>query len=238
MRMPPECRALIMAGGRSERMRATAGPQHKALVDVLGMSLLERSLQMLLDQSFRDIVVAISTAEPAISEYLETSGRALVESSGAHLAILLERTPRGTIGAAREAIHGAATLLVVNVDNLTSLPLQTFVRSHCDRRAALTIATHQEPFQIPFGELVFNEDRVQQYIEKPLKRIWISSGTYMLSPEACEWIFPDERTDVPQLVARLLKAGCRVAAFRHGAAWIDVNDADAVKRAERQLEAA
>src|SRR5262245_13732898 len=190
MRMPPECWALIMAGGRSKRMRATAGPQHKALVDVRGMSLLERNLRMLLDQNVRDIVVAISTAEPAISQYLETSGRALVESLGAHLAILLERSPRGTIGVAREAIHGASTLLVVNVDNLTSLPLQRFVRFHQDRRAALTIATHQEPFQIPFGELVFNEDAVEEYIEKPVKPIWISSGTYMLSPDACEWIFP------------------------------------------------
>jgi len=226
-----------MAGGRSERMRATAGPLHKALVPVFGMSLLERNLRMLLEVRIRDIVVAVSSAEPAIGQYLENSGRALVESCGAHLAILWERDPRGTIGAAREAMQGAATLLVLNVDNLTSLPLSEFVRFHCANGAALTIAAHQEPFRIPFGELVLCEDYVQQYAEKPVKQIWISSGTYVLSPEACEWIFPEEPTDVPQLVARLLAAGRRVAAFRHAAAWIDVNDADAVKRAEREVVA-
>ena len=226
-----------MAGGRSERMRATSGPMHKALVPVLGMPLLERNLRMLLEAGVKDIVVAVSSSEPAIGQYLENFGRSLLESCGAHLRILWERDPRGTIGSAREAIQGAATLLVLNVDNLTSLPLRAFVRFHREKGAALTIATHQEPFRIPFGELVLAEDCVQQYAEKPVKPIWISSGTYVLSPEACEWILPEGRTDVPQLVERLLAAGRHVAAFRHAAAWIDVNDADAVKQAERELSA-
>jgi NDP-sugar pyrophosphorylase family protein len=237
MRVPPDCRALIMAGGRSERMRATAGPQHKALVRVLGMSLLERNLRMLLEHGFRDIVVAVSPAEPAIGQYLESSGRALVESWKGRLAAFRERIPLGTIGAARETIHGAAALLVVNVDNLTSLPLRAFVDFHNEKRAALSIATHREPFQIPFGELVLDDDCVRQYHEKPLKPVWISSGAYVLSPEACDCIDPHQRTDVPQLVSRLIAAGRHVAAFRHDAAWIDVNDADALKRAERQMEA-
>jgi NDP-mannose synthase len=237
MHMLPKCRALVMAGGRSERMRATAGPLHKALVPVLGVPLLERNLQALLVEGFLDIVVAVNNAEPSISQYLESRCRGLVESCGGNLSILQEHRPRGTIGAAREAIQGAAACLVVNVDNLTSLPLQAFVHSHFEKAAALTIAAHQEPFQIPFGELVLAEDRVQQYLEKPVKPVWISSGTYVLGPDACESILPDERTDVPQLVARLLSAGRRVAAFRHDALWIDVNDADALKRAEIRLAA-
>ncbi len=33
------CVALIMAGGRSERMRASLGPQHKGLVRIMGLSM-------------------------------------------------------------------------------------------------------------------------------------------------------------------------------------------------------
>ena len=53
--------ALIMAGGRSERMRATLGCQHKALVRVLGVCMLERNICKLLSFGFREIVVAISS---------------------------------------------------------------------------------------------------------------------------------------------------------------------------------
>src|SRR5207249_1887943 len=109
-----------------------------------------------------------------------------------------------TIGAAREAIAGAETLLVVNVDNLTSLSLGDFVAFHLEQDAALTIAAHEEHFQIPFGELNLSGHRVRGYMEKPVKPVWISSGTYVLSSAACEFIPQGQRTDVPQLVAVLL----------------------------------
>jgi len=229
--MPEHVRAIIMAGGRSERMRATAGPLHKALVPVLGMPLLERNLRVLLSEGFRDIVVAISKAEPQIGEFLDAL-RPIANSHGAHLQILWEETPLGTIGAARPAIAGADTLLVVNVDNLTALPLRAFVEFHCEQLAELTIAAHEEHFQIPFGELDLCGHHVRRYIEKPLKPIWISSGTYVLSRAACELIPEGQRTDVPQLVSALIATGEHIAAFRHNSAWIDVNHAEAVKKAE------
>jgi NDP-sugar pyrophosphorylase family protein len=207
------------------------------LVPVLGVPLLERNLRVLARERFQDIVVAVSGSEPDIGRYVEGPGRALMDSCGAHLEILWERNPRGTIGAAREAIAHADRLLVMNVDNLTTLSLSAFVEFHCERGAAFTIAAHQEPFQIPFGELVLADDCVRQYMEKPVKPIWISSGTYVLSKQACEYIPLDERMDAPKLVARLLASGCPVAAYRHQADWIDVNDLEAVKRAERQLGA-
>src|SRR5438128_1927629 len=150
MHLHVDCRALIMAGGRSERMRATAGPLHKALVPVLGVPLLERNIRVLLSEGFQDIVVAISNAEPSIAQYVNGAGRTLAQSCRARLEILWEETPLGTIGAARTAIGNANVLLIVNVDNLTALPLRAFVKFHCDRGAALTIAAHQEPFQLPF----------------------------------------------------------------------------------------
>jgi NDP-sugar pyrophosphorylase family protein len=235
MPMHDDARAIIMAGGRSERMRATAGPLHKALVPVLGVPMLERNLRVLLSEGFRDIVVAISKAEPQIGEFLDTALRPIAESHGAHVRILWEDRPLGTIGAAREAIAAAETLLVVNVDNLTALPLGAFVAFHREQDAALTIAAHEEHFQIPFGELDFCGHRVRRYIEKPVKPIWISSGTYVLSPDACEFIPRGQRTDVPQLVAALLAAGKHVAAFRHDSAWIDVNHAEAIKTAETMI---
>jgi mannose-1-phosphate guanylyltransferase/phosphomannomutase len=216
-------------------MRATAGPLHKALVPVRGIPLIERNLRVLLREGFQDIVVAVSQKEPAIGDFIETHCRLLVQSFGARLQILWEQTPRGTIGAAREAIGTHNSLLVVNVDNLTSLQLPALVEFHRRQCAALTIASHEEPFQIPFGELVLNGNRVEQYLEKPLKPIWISSGTYVVGQEACPYIYLDRRTDVPELVASLLTAGKLVAAFRHHDAWIDVNDAYAIQKAEEQF---
>jgi NDP-sugar pyrophosphorylase family protein len=213
-------------------MRATAGPLHKALVCVSGVPLIERNLQALLAQGFKNVIVAINEQERAIGDYVEGRGVMLASAAGAHLEILWEREPLGTIGAAKLAIGEAETLVVVNVDNLTSLDFQRFAASHLDMGAALTIASHEEGFRIPFGELELSGNRVLAYIEKSLKPFWISSGAYVVGREACKHIVAGRRTDVPALVSRLIAAGKQVAAFRHQADWIDVNDADALRRAE------
>ena len=218
-------RALIMAGGRSARMRATMGPLHKALVPVAGVPLLERNLRAIEAEGFSDIVVAVSALERDIGEYVIRRGK----------NVLWEETPLGTIGAARLAIGTADSLLIVNVDNLTSLSLRALVNFHDERKASMTIATHEEPFQIPFGELALTNELVDAYIEKPVKPIWISSGTYVLSRSACAMIPECRRVDVPELVAMLIAAGSQVVAFRHQSEWIDVNQADAISKAEKLL---
>ncbi|PYV14436.1 MAG: hypothetical protein DMG07_11990 [Acidobacteria bacterium] len=227
--------ALIMAGGRSERMRTSGGPLHKALVPVLGVPMIERNLCALLSEGFHRIVVAISASEQAVAEYVEGRGRALANARQAELEILWERQPLGTIGAAREAIGGADTLLVVNVDNMTSLGLREFVAFHRQSGAALSVAAHRESFRVPFGELKLGDSRVRQYVEKPARRLWISSGTYVLGREACLSVPAGRRMDAPQLVSALLEAGKQVAAFRHAAAWIDVNQASSIGRAEQLI---
>lgn len=224
--------ALIMAGGRSERMRASFGPAHKALVQVLGVPLIERNLVTLLAAGVRDITVAVSQAEREISAYVATRGQRLAVAAAARLELLRETEPLGTIGAAGVIELRAKALLIINVDNLTSLDLREFVSQHVESKAALTVATHFETFQIPFGEVVIEQDDIVEYREKPRWPVCISSGTYVLSRTTCELIPRGQRIDIPALFDRVRAHGGRVVAFPHEAAWIDVNDAEAVRRAE------
>lgn len=225
-------KALVMAGGRSERMRVHGGP-HKALVPVLGLTLLERNLRMLFSSGFRDVAVSVRADERPLLEYLENHAVSLAASYAATISPILEHQPLGTIGAARLVSLGSDdSLLVVNVDNLTSLDLRELVGYHEQRAAALTIASHTERFHIPFGELRVIDGSVDAYLEKPVIDVPISSGTYVLSARATSTIAPSGPTSLPELFERLRARGELVVAFLHDAPWIDVNDSAAVIRAE------
>ena len=128
-----------------------------------------------------------------------------------------EETPPGTISAAREALGHADALVVVNADNFISLPLQAFLSFHQQSQAALTIATRQQAFELPFGDLRLAGDQVLQYIDKPVLRTWIAAGTYVIGREACDFLPKGQRMDLPPLVSALLNAGKPVAAFRYKA---------------------
>jgi NDP-mannose synthase len=227
--------ALIMAGGRSERMRAGGSAQHKGLRTVLGVPLIERNLRALLCFGFKQLFVAINAQERALATWIEAQGRAVAESQSATLDTLVETEPLGTIGAVASLPHEIDDAVIVNVDNLTSLDLRQFAHYHREHGAAATIATHAQPFPIPFGMLELDGQRVLAYREKPELSVSISSGTYVLDRRAIDRVPLGFRLDVPALVDALLQADETVLAYPHREPWIDINDEAALAHAQRLL---
>ena len=221
-----------MAGGRSRRMRANGNAAHKALLTVGGTSLAERNLDALLASGFRSLAIAVAAEETELRTEIRKQLRPRATAAGASLVCIVEERPLGTIGAVREIRNPAANVLVVNVDNLTPLDLRALVNFHRVQGVAMTIASHDEPFTMPFGELRLRNGAVEAYLEKPVRRFAISSGTYVLSRNAIDAIPNGEAIDVPQLFERLRLRSLAVAAFRHSERWIDVNDVEALRRAE------
>ena len=228
--------ALVMAGGRSERMRKSNGPTIKPLVSVAGVTLLERNLQALIRSRIEEIhVVVPARGEPELMDWVYSRAVRLTRAAGARLEIHEETIPRGNIGGCGD-LHGKARdLLVVFADNLTTLDLRALLRDHDRGGAALTLAVHEEPFKMSFGEIRTEGDRVTGYWEKPDKNFLISSGVSVLGAPALALLSdqgakPVGLSDLYRLVA---ERGLKVRAFRHQAAWIDVNDGAAAVRAEK-----
>jgi dTDP-glucose pyrophosphorylase len=224
---------LIMAGGRSNRMRSTLGLAHKALVPVLDVSMLERNICSFVAKGIRRIVVAINARETEIEQYLRTRGKAILASVDGTVECLKEEQPLGTIGAVCELQDKCSHLVVTNVDNLTTLNWTEMLSYHRRRGVAMTIAAHWQPFRVPLGELEVESGNVLNYHEKPWKKVLISSGAYVLNSETCGMIPKGRRTDVPDLVKVLLGSRQSIGAFEHNSAWIDVNDASSLVDAER-----
>jgi NDP-mannose synthase len=227
--------ALIMAGGRSSRMRASLSRQHKALVKVMGVSMLERNILTLLSHNVRQIFLAIGAAERSVLAFARGRGQRVARAGGADLKVLIEKHPLGTIGAARVVGNGSDDLLVVNVDNLTSLDLSALLEHHRASKAVLTVATHTEPFQIPFGQVSIKDGEIVDYFEKPILPVLLCSGTYVLSRTARLSIPSGRPLGAPQLVQILVRAKCKVSAFSHSSLWIDVNDSSSLEKAEELM---
>jgi NDP-sugar pyrophosphorylase family protein len=226
-----------MAGGHGERMRAGGASVPKPLVPILGVPLLERNLAALLRAGFRDLVVAVPAHTPEIGEFAGGRGQELAQRCGAGLRLFEETRPLGNIGAAAEIAPADSELLVVYADNLTALPLPALVEHHRRTGAALTTAVHFESFRIPFGAVEIEDGLLVAYREKPELPVRVSSGVYVLGPVALAAIPRGEPVGASDLVNRLLSSGARVGAYEHASPWIDVNDLEAVARAEALVAA-
>ncbi len=222
--------ALIMAGGRGERMRLSGVDLAKPLVPVLGTTLLERNLRALHRHGFEQVVVSVAAGD---EEVLALAARLPVE-------VLVETEPLGNIGSAGRLGAGqdSGPVLVVYADNLTTIDLADIVRQHERDGAALTLAAHDEPFRLPYGRLSLDGDRVTAYDEKPSVDVTVCSAVAVLGPAALALL---AATDGPMglvdLSNALLRNGERVGAYRHAEPWVDVNDAAGVARAEALVRA-
>lgn len=223
--------ALVVAGGAGERMRRSGARVPKPLVEVAGRTLLEHNLVALVRAGVDEVHVAVSAQDPRVGAFLDDRGAAIADEGGIRLHRIVEDPPLGSLGAAA-MVDAAGDLLVVNADNLTALDLRRVTGSHRSSGAAMTLAVHDEPFPMPFGEITLDGDRVVAYREKPTYRIRICSAVTVLGSEARAAIEPGENVGLPALANRLLERGSHVHSFVHDAPWIDVNDLPSAARAE------
>jgi NDP-sugar pyrophosphorylase family protein len=230
-------KTLVMAGGSGQRMRASGTSVPKPLVEVSGVSLLERNLQQVFAAGFHDVWVSVPSAIPEIGRFVRTRGFEIAEAWGAALSLLEERRPLGNIGCARRLQGTASHVLVVYSDNLTAIDLARLLLDHRHSGATLTLAVHDEPFRLPFGQVYEAGDRIVDYVEKPEHRFAVCSAVSALSDLALRNLPADRPTSISELARELIAAGAYVRSFRHAAPWIDVNDLAAVARAEALIAA-
>lgn len=227
--------AVLMAGGRSERMRATAGPRHKALIEIAGVTLIERNVRQLIAGGFRSVIVTLATDEPELTNYVRDYLAPLARAHGATLTTAIEGTRLGNIGFVGTIGAEADEVLVVYVDNLTEIDLLALLDHHLRTRANLTIAVHRERFAIPYGMLELVDGRVRGYREKPVLHVPVSSGTCVVGARARRLAPSGRRLEACEFFQLVERAGLHVAAYEHDAPWVDVNDRAAIQRAEQLL---
>jgi NDP-sugar pyrophosphorylase family protein len=219
-----------MAGGRSTRMRATAGPAHKAMIEIVGISLIERNVRQLLGFGFRKLGVVVSSAEKELQEFVVERIAPIAAESSAQLSVFVEAAPLGNIGFVG-TIKNVDDVLVTYVDNLTGIDAKALLAHHRQMAYDLTIATHVESVSLPYGVLQIRDGLVVGYDEKPVTSFVISSGTCVVGRRARDLMPQGVRVDARELFRVCSNAGARIGAYLHTALWVDVNDAGATQRA-------
>jgi NDP-sugar pyrophosphorylase family protein len=222
--------AIILAGGRAERLGDVAGGRPKALVDVAGRPLVAYQVGRLARAGVARVIVSCAAGdEQAFEQGLAGLGAEIVAASEP------ERLGRG--GGIRFAARGRAEegdVLALNGDELVDIDFQALLDEHRRSGAAATI-TVARPAS-PFGVVELGEkDLVTGFREGGRIPYWVSCGVYALGPEALER-FPEkgdhETTAFPELAAE-----GRLRAFRHDGVWLTVNTPKDLRRAAEYVAA-
>lgn len=228
--------AMVMAGGAGTRMARSGGRVPKPLTPVAGATLLERNIRQLARHGFDTVIVVVSAEASDIGLHVRRDLVPAAAAAGCSVEIAVEDKPLGNFGAVRmlkdRMNDSADAALVVYADNVTALDLNAIGAFHKASGAAMTIATHRQNFTMPFGEVTLGGARVLSYREKPEVGFTVCSAVSVVDKRVIDAILDGEPMGLSQTVQRLIARGQSVSAFAHEALWVDVNDLEAVARAE------
>lgn len=207
--------AVILAGGKAERLGEAAGGRPKALVELGGRPLAAYQVQQLSAAGVERVLVSCAAGQEDVFE-------ASLRGIGPEIVAVPEPEPLGRGGGIRYAAAARreqGDLFALNGDELVDVDLAQLLALHRERGAAATITV--VPLRSPFGVVDLDDDLVTGFREAPRLDQWVSCGIYVLGEEALAR-FPErgdhETTTFPELAAE-----GRLRALRHEGVWLTVN---------------
>ena len=224
--------AIVLAGGKGERLRPLTGDRPKSMVPLLDKPILEHHIEWLRDSGVGDIIVACGYLHQVIEEYFGDGGRWRVR-----VRYSVEEQPLGRGGALKLAYRqvpaGEPFVIGTNGDNVNTQALTPMVRQHLRTGAVATLLLTQ--LRSPYGIVRQRGKRIVGFREKPLLPHWLSAGAYVLSPEFFAGL-PDVGDHEDDLFPRLAAEG-RLYGFRSYAYWKAIDTVKDLNEAAAQLEA-
>jgi dTDP-glucose pyrophosphorylase len=210
--------AVIMAGGRGERLRPLTYNIPKPMIKVAGRPILERIILHLVSFGIRRIFVSVNYLSQIIEEHFADGSK-----FGCNIEYLRETKPLGTGGALSLLPQKPEEpLLVLNGDLLTQFDVGNMIAFHVKGGYAATVGVHEYFHLVPFGVLDIEDKRITAIREKPTINYPTNAGIYLLNPLLLDRIPKDVEYTVPALVEDCISRGEQVGAFRIEEDWMDI----------------
>jgi len=217
--------ALLLAGGKAERMGEAAQGLPKPLVPVAGFPLAEYTVGRLVAAGVTRVIVACRAGQEDVFVNALAGLGAEIEPVG-------EPEPLGRGGGLRLAASRRkekGSVLALNGDELLDVDFRALLDDHAASGAAATIVVSQ--VRSPFGVVDLEEGgRISGFREAPLLPAWVNSGVYALGDEALARL--PEKGDHEQTTFPELAAEGKLHGHRHQGVWLTVNTPKDLRRAE------
>lgn len=219
--------AVLMAGGKGERLRPLTLETPKPLLKVGDKCIIDHNVDRLISYGVKYISVTVNYLKEQIEEHF-------VEPRGG-VKVNTVREPKylGTIGSIRfvETFHND-TILVMNSDLFTNINYEDFYLHFKEHDADMSVAAVPYSVQVPYGIFkIENRRDIIGLVEKPTYDYYANAGIYLIKKSALNLIPEDTFFNATDLIEALISQGKRVIRFPLNGTWIDIGNPQEYKRA-------
>jgi len=214
----PPPTAVIMAGGRGQRLRPLTDKVPKPLLSVGDSTIVERLISGLVSARVYNVYITLNYKAKMLADRLGDG-----QDLGVEIRHLRERKALGTAGSLSLLPDiPKGRILVTNGDLVTDLDFQALLDFHWHHRGAITVTAVRHRSYIPYGVLHTAEHHLLGIDEKPTRIDYVSAGIYVLEPEMLNFVPAGAAYGMPDLIAAVLTQGLPVHVFPILERWFDI----------------
>ena len=220
--------AVLMAGGKGERLRPLTLETPKPLLKVGDKCIIDHNIDRLISYGVKHISVTVNYLKEQIEEHFaEPRGEVKVQTV---------REPKflGTIGSIKfvENFYND-TVLVMNSDLFTNINYEDFFLHFKEHDADMSVAAVPYSVQVPYGIFKIEDRRnITGLVEKPTYDYYANAGIYLIKRRALDEIPENTFFNATDLIEALIAKGKKVIRFPLNGTWIDIGNPQEYQKAQ------
>lgn len=219
--------AVLMAGGKGERLRPLTLTRPKPLLPVGDKAIIDYNVERLVSYGVKNIHVTVNYLHEQIENHFSH------EIKGIKVNCVREPKFLGTIGSIKfvKSFHHD-TILLMNSDLFTNVNYEDFYMHFVNHNADMSVATIPYSVNVPYGIFELDGRNITGIKEKPSYNYYANAGIYLLKKEVLDFIPADTFFNATDLIERLISMNKNVIRFPITGFWIDIGKPEDYKKAQ------
>ncbi len=209
--------AVLMAGGKGERLRPLTETTPKPLLKVGSKAIIDYNVDSLISFGVRQIFVTVNYLREQIEEHF------LELRKGVKVSCVREPKYLGTIGSIKFiGTFYNDTVLVMNSDLFTNINYEDFYMHFIKNDADMSVAVVPYTVVVPYGIFDLEGRKIKGLVEKPVYNYYANAGIYLIKKELLELIPNDLFFNATDFIEVLINQNRNVIRYPITGYWIDI----------------
>lgn len=223
--------AVLMAGGKGERLRPLTEKTPKPLLKVGDKCIIDYNIDRLINYGVRHLSVTVNYLKEQLEDHFA------VPRNNVQVKTVCESKFLGTIGSIKlvENFYND-TVLLMNSDLFTNIDYEDFFLHFKEYDADMSVAAVPYTISVPYGIFELDGCNVKGVMEKPTYNYYANAGIYLIKCELLDLIPKDEFFNAIDFMELLMQRGNKVIRFPLNGTWIDIGNPQDYQKAKELVK--
>ena len=224
--------AILMAGGKGERLLPLTKDIPKPLLKVGDKPIMEHNIDRLIRFGVQHVHISVNYLADKIADCFKDGSE-----KGISIKYIREDKPLGTIGSvslAEPFVHDV--LLLMNSDLLTNIDFGDLYNEFVKSGADMAVATVPHHVDLPYAILELQDNTVSSLREKPRYTYFANAGIYLFKKNLLEYLPHGEYYNATDLMEKVIAEGKKLVHFPILGYWLDIGRMGDYHKAQEDIK--